>query len=152
MGKNKKETKTNTKQKQTNKKTTNGLVLDSIKPELEKVEENEDMSVNIPVEYVVENNEEKVIDEVTTDETDNKEILEDTLNVEQEQGVYEENETEKINDNQSAQEDVCNEIEEVKDNIENIQENNITKSSSKSNTITTNEMFGYNWMGQIYDY
>lgn len=142
MGKSKKEVKTNTKQKQTVKKETKGLVIDSIKPEFEKVEENEDMSVNIPVEYVVENNEENIMSD--TDETKNEEKLEDTLNVEQEQGVYEENET---IENISEQE-IQSELETTVDTP--ILEDK--KNNPKKSNITTNEMFGYNWMGQVYDY
>ena len=43
--------------------------------------------------------------------------------------------------------------EEVKENIENKQNKEIEpiKEAVKKKRVTTNEMFGYNWMGQIYD-
>lgn len=87
---------------------------------------------------------------------------EDSLNVEQEQNNYEEKEA-SSDLNQTLQEEspknleIDNEQEEIgnKDIEASKSDNNIeiiSEKKPKKPVITTNEMFGYNWMGQIYDF
>lgn len=107
----------------------------SVKEDVKEINEEASISESVKIDIL----EKRSIESVDTVDTVDTVV---TLNGDNDIKVIEESTDNDIQQN-----------EEVKENIENKQNKEIepTKEAVKKKRVTTNEMFGYNWMGQIYD-